>query len=357
MFDYFYSQQIHLKQILRKCKLGTKNTLILGPKGAGKKNLIISYIKENYQDMLLINASEIYFDKALLKNLPHFLKNNPKIKALALLDFTFCDLCELFYEHDGKLICKDFFAKAIKDICVFISSSIGTLSIHGFDNVLLDFLDFEEYLANSKQSEPKLALNEYLRQGRMIKENKKDFLKANFTPKELLIIKQIVPKIAESFSVNKLFLSLKQTQAISKDKIYKIINSLQASFFLCFTSHINKPLSRRVYLRDFGIKAHLCYTKNFTSLFANMVYCELLKLNKPIFFSKDFDFFWDDTALKCAAFTQLDLMLLQAKKLESKLDLIKAKRLIFVSLNHEYELNLINHKIIIMRFDKFAFAF
>lgn len=354
MLSHFYNNfNKDFKKRPRKCSLSLTSTLLKGPTGSGKKELVKELFKSTISlELLCLEAKALVFEEEDLKALPSFLEENKRIKYLLLFDFNenLLEKCG-FLKKDSLVV-----PKYLENLYIFISSSEKNLKVLNFEEKLLSYLDFEEFLACSKQSEPSLLFKDFLAFGPMLKCDLNTFIRANFSELEQTVLKSLALEVGEVLSINKLYLNLKKKHKISKDKLYEILKKLEDNFVLSYVYHLQKPMVKRVFFTNFTLKATLCTQKNFSNLFLNVVFCELLKLGKEVKFDKEFDFLIENSAFIVAPFKDLGLMLLKARKLSLKLFNLKLENLYFISLNHEYELRLNDFKVKVVSFDKFALS-
>lgn len=350
ILEYFYQNPPEPENNqLRKLKIHGKYILLKGPKACGKKELILCYCKQLYkkEELLFIDASKLYFKNTCLFDLPDFIKQKKEIKILVLYGLEKADI-GYFLENIYQNI-------KMQDKSLLITSNSKSLTIPGFAEFWLDFYDFEERLANARQSDTKIVFNQYLQSRAAI--DLKLYLLANFSSFDLMILKEL--SIAETFSTHKLYKALKNENKISKDKLYKALARLEDEYIISLLPHIKMKNKKKLFFYEFGLKSELSFKKNFASLFENMLFCELLKLKVQLYFDNDFSLLCPKAgaAFVSAPFKEPNLMLLQAKKLLAKLDEYKIELLYFVSLNQEYELKMINQRVKIIPFDKLSLSF
>jgi len=109
---------------------------------------------------------------------------------------------------------------------------------------------------------------------------------------EFNILHYCAKSLSQKVSAFTIYERLKQTQKISKDKLYKSFTSLQEKNYIHTLEKFNYPKAiKKIYLCDISIKNALSIEKNFSKLFENMIYLELLKSNIQCFYDDDIDFY------------------------------------------------------------------
>lgn len=346
ILSFFYENPLEFKSIYeRKLRLGSKHTIIKGAKYSGKRNLILFYLKnfEN-KDFLFLDFKDLRFDEKSLQNLEFFLQDK-EIKIL------------IFYGVDEKF-CFDF-SKFLQKYQIIVSTEYSSLAFDGFEELELDFLDFEEFLALNKKA---LQVGSFLQIGRCLKSQNytwlNDYLNSFFSKLELEILKFIAFNLSLEFSINELYKVLKNKIKISKDKLYETVYELEKRYIISFVKHKDKSL-KRVYFRDFALRNALCIKKDFNKLFANLVFCELLKLKKKLSYDKNFDFILKDEKIAFVASLPLldvDLLVLRAKKLIPKALEANVFHIVFISLSNEKSFYESGVKVEILPFENWALS-
>ncbi|MBK1991904.1 ATP-binding protein, partial [Campylobacter sp. 2018MI35] len=185
----------------RKIKITSTRTLIKGPKYCGKKTLIFNYLSQfKSEEILFLDLKDLRFEEESLKNLPSFLQKNTKIKILCLYNL----------EHNISL--KDI------NISIILSTNKKDLKFEGFDELELDYFDFEEFLSIGKNITSNHSLGLFLNYGRSNFNNQ--MLRDNFTILELEILKYLAYNLGNQISITKLFQNLKNKIKTSKDSVY-----------------------------------------------------------------------------------------------------------------------------------------
>ncbi|TQR32431.1 DNA-binding protein [Campylobacter sp. MIT 99-7217] len=341
-FFYDHTQQFKTSYE-RKLSLERKNTLIKGAKACGKKAFLCNFLSSfEAKEILFLDFEDLRFEVLSLKHLQAFLEQNLQIKILV-------------FEHVGRDFCFDF--SKLKNICVFVTSEFKDFKLKGFDELELDFLDFEEFISSLKTQNFHSLLSLFLQNGRSVGVND-DFLKAHFSSLELEILKFIALNLGLEFSVNELYQNLKQRLKISKDSLYKSVENLHNRYILHFVKHNEKNL-KKVYFTDFAMKNLLSIKKDFKQLFENLVLSELFKFKEELFYDKNFDFILHSKKLGfiCTPFLDTELIKIRAKKILSKALQMQIFHIIFITLSNEeifYEQGV---KFELISFEKWALGF
>ncbi|KAA6231312.1 ATP-binding protein [Campylobacter sp. LR264d] len=325
----------------RKQNLEFKNTLIKGPKNSGKKSLMLKFATTfKSEEVLFLDMLDLRFEKNSLFNLVKFLELNNKIKIVFL--------CNLNEEFDFSSL----------NLPLIISSTCNDLSLANFNELYLDFLDFEEFISINKNLPIANLLGLYLQSGRSNLSFSQELLRQSFSPLQLEILKYLAKNLGFKLSINKLFLELKRISKTSKDSVYKEVKELENNFIIKSIYNDDKRL-KKLYFRDFGFKNALCIKKDFTHLFENLILNELFKLETEFFYNKFFSFYSKE--LKIAYIStptlDIDLIKLRIKKILPKALELNIFHIIFITLSSEeifYERGV---KFEIAPFDKWALSF
>lgn len=178
----------------------------------------------------------------------------------------------------------------------------------GFTSKLILPLSFEEYISHTaSQDSINQLLNRFIKEGNSPQSfHTPDFQKITRKQDSMRLFFQddyplfllLLPFQAQKITTNQLYLHLKKSIKISKDKLYSTLERLSAMHFLTLlpmhsadstaqTSHRPKKL----YFHDFSLPYALTHAPNFQAIFENMVFLELQKLYaQPITYSDDFHF-------------------------------------------------------------------
>lgn len=346
ILQFFYENYPKYNKFLeRKVQIQTHNNIIIkGGFASGKKTLILSYLSSfKPENILFIDCDDIKFEESCLINLNSFLTYNPQIKFLTLCNFN--------YNFD-------FNSLKHLNLQIILSSYNSKFKLMDFEELYLDFLDFEEFISiNKKHNDPKTLVSHFLHIGRNITLNNNAnpfYLKIFYTPLELILLKHIATQISNEFSTNEMFKVLKNNTKISKDTLYKNIISLEENYTLYFVKNYEKKL-KKVYFYDFSLKNLLSIQKDFNALFENLVLNELFKFNHKIFYTKHFHFFIPKlhSAFLCITFKDRDLIKLKIQKILHK-NTINISSLYIITLSQRDEFFINGVRVLILPFDEWA---
>ena len=185
-------------------------------------------------------------------------------------------------------------------------------------------------------------------------------LTANFSRTEILILKECLGFVHAAFSVNKIYTALKPRIKISKDAVYGTIAKLERENFIRFLSKAGEPArAKKLYFSHFNIREILTSKKDFPKKFANVLFCELLGLNTPIFYTKELDFYLP--ALKMGVlvipFSDADIIFLKFRKILSALKKLGITSLKVVSMANSGRLEIEGIRCDVVPFHEFALSF
>lgn len=224
-------------------------------------------------------------------------------------------------------------------------------------NVHIAALNFAEFLGfDNSNNDTSALLDNFIKIGNLpicLKNNhyldtKQQILKQNLG-RELENFKLISRFSSQKFSINQIYHIAKKSQKTSKDRIYGLINDLEAQKMIYLISHFNRPkLPKKLFLWDFSLKSALGYEKNFNAVFENMVFLELLNENE-IFYSDKIHLISQDCGYIIAPFASKEAII---EKL-NKIDFLGLK-IIIISLGLEDEITIKNQHIRIKNFINFA---
>ncbi|ABB43565.1 conserved hypothetical protein-uncharacterized ATPase [Sulfurimonas denitrificans DSM 1251] len=283
LLEELYKIDINLEKFhTRKLFLDKDSYQINGITQSGKTKLVKNYLlglkKSSY---LYIDCKDLRIDKDRLnKTLGNFCTNN-KISTLVLDNYTpsvnivnvaqLIICCEVHYELDF----------------------LTTLKLYP--------LDYEEFLTYEYKYDS-TALNHFFKLGGFPSMHKvssderalylQKILKNNLTSTELEILIFCTKMMAQKISPYSIYERLKQTQKISKNSLYMAFELLSSKGYIHQLQKVAHPKAiRKIYLCDISLKSALTIEKQFSKLFENMIYLELLKSNRDAFYDENIDFY------------------------------------------------------------------
>jgi predicted AAA+ superfamily ATPase len=162
-------------------------------------------------------------------------------------------------------------------------------------------LDYEEFLAYEHKYDSS-ALNHFFQLGGFAVMHKihsddrniylQQMLQRALNDIEFDILCLCAKFISQKISAYTIYERLKQNRKISKDKLYKSFENLNAKNYIHLLEKFNHSrATKKIYLCDTSLKPALSIEKNFGRLFENMVFLELLKSNIKCYYDDGVDFY------------------------------------------------------------------
>jgi uncharacterized protein len=284
ILETLYENKINFPTILdRKIEITNKYTFVYGPKLSGKTSIIYNYLKDKTENYLYIDLDDFRFDVSDLVDLENFIHLN-NITILIIENYQI-----------------SFPLPKVKSI---ILSSLYFRVIPNFLPLKVMPLDFEEFLLfDTKHQNTTNSFNSFLKYGNLPEIIElKDYKKSNRN-KELIklyesntnileILKLLIKSSGEFKSPFWLFNILKKNIKISKDFFYKTVKELENNHTIMFCEKFNQPkAAKKIFCFNFALIDIVSYKKNFTNLFANMIFLELYNQNNEIFYLDKIDFY------------------------------------------------------------------
>jgi len=327
--------ETHYKNSLffdRKITITHKKTILYGSRKSGKSHLIFDHLA-HYE-----KGSYLYIDflddrvesHLVAENLPLFVqKNRIKLLVIEHFDFSF----ELPHVDE-----------------ILITTCFSSKILKGYETLTLYPLDFEEFISFDKKHSniehlfnlfanhgtfPQIAHSvelDYQRQMQMMLH-----LILNDTT-TFLIYKRLCELQSTKVSLFQIYNYLKAFTKISKDKLYAITSELIDQKLLFFVEKYNQPSSaKKVYSIDFALKDALTFKKDFLKRFENMVFLELIKRGKKVFYEEGIDFYLPDESLAvlCVGFATTEAIEMKLQKLLPTFWSLHVKRIEVVTLSSE----------------------
>lgn len=302
-------------------------------------------------------AGESFFRK-----LKEFLAANEQISSLFLDNFDGADL-------EISSLAK--FAETAKLQRFIISTRDKNLSLSGFERLEFLPLSFEEFIAFDKRhNEVSAMISAFLSQGGGAKnpflapaeilEFEQRLLAANFSRTEILILKECIRFVHASFSANKIYTALKAKIKISKDAVYGTITKLERENFIKFLGKRGEPArAKKLYFSHFNMREILTPKKDFVKKFANVLFCELLGLDAPIFYEKNLDFYLPSLKMGVLIipFSDADIIFLKFRKILSELKSLGVTSLKVISMANSGRLEIEGIRCDVVPFHEFALSF
>lgn len=323
------------------------------------KNASVNYINnaKNVESDGAKNRSENFF-----REIKEFLTTNEQISSLFLDNFSSADF---------EISSLQSFAEGLNLKRFIISTRDRELVLPDFERLELLPLSFEEFIAFDKRhNEINSMISAFLAQGGGAKnpfiapaeilEFEQRLLAANFSRTEILILKECLSFVHTAFSANKIYTTLKPRIKISKDAVYGTIAKLERENFIRFLSKASEPTrAKKLYFSHFNMREILTSKKDFSKKFANVLFCELLGLNTPIFYTKELDFYLPTLKMGVLVipFSDADIIFLKFRKILSALKKLGVTSLKVVSMANSGRLEIEGIRCDVLPFHEFALSF
>ncbi|MGB7402452.1 MAG: ATP-binding protein [Arcobacter sp.] len=311
----------------RKEKITHPKTIVCGPPKTGKSYLIYDYLSNfNNQEYLYINLNDFRNHKdEIVLFLNDFIKEK-KIKILVLENFDF-----------------DFELPEVQSILI---TSSNYKEINGFKTIFVHGLDFEEYLLHDNKYQNSItSFNHFLKYGNLpemivIDENKrvnrlqeivKLFCKDTT---EIEVLKLLFSSIDENKSINQLYTILKKSIKISKDRFYELCKFYEANQLIFFIKKYNHEKStKKIYAYNHAFLNSISHNKKFKNEFTNMVFLQLQKEHKNIYYLDKIDFFIEETRTLVLAIPFFNTLLNNTiiKKIYSTIDELNIQQVYIIT--------------------------
>ena len=369
---YFYENPPEVQKFIpRKKGVNSPKTILFGCVGSGKSYILAEYILNFKKDeFLYINFADLRYKFTRLNTefdkIFEFLEKNSQIGALFLDNLDefseneILHLQNLLNSQNGKV------SPNLQSI--IISTRKNSLNLQGFEKVKITPLCFEEFIAFDKRRTDINAIisafflqggtpkNSFLNGGEIIS-SEQNALKSVLNKNEIAVLKECCEFIAQPFSANKIYLSLKEQIRISKDSIYGCVAKFEDENFVNFVSKFgDEKAAKKLFLSNFNLKDALSFKKDFSKKFINAIFCEIANLGEPIFYTKDLDFYLPNRNLGVLAipFSASEIVFLKFKKLVPELKKLKITRLSVISMANSGALEIEGIKCEVVPFPQFA---
>lgn len=312
----------------RKLFLEDGSYQIIGITKSGKtsilKNYLLSLKKSSY---LYIDCSDIRIDVEQLNSyLASFCIKN-KIETLALDNY-----------HD---------AINIVNVTQLLIASQIHYDIEFLETLQLYPLDYEEFLAFEYKYDSS-ALNHFFQLGGLPSMQKvnadvrnvyiQKILKESLDSMEFDILSVCAKMMAQKVSAYNIYERLKNSRKVSKDKLYKLFDTLSAKNYIHQLQKFNHPsATKKLYLCDTSLKSALTIDKHFGRLFENMVYLELLKSSTECYYEDGFEFYLPNTEeiILCMPFADERSLFKKIEQIEAFIFSYQIKKITAITMNRE----------------------
>ena len=342
----FESYPKNFSKVHRKHTLSLKpHHLIYGSKNIGKTDFILQYYQqESFKNLkkLYINLSDSKINSYQdLNNLESFC-HKKNIEVLILDSYT-----------------PEF---PLPNLPYITLISQFPYELPHFQTQEMPPITFKEYLQIHKQT-PHDSFNHYLKYGNLfeaetLNEYKKGELLKSFANDKtnFWILRNFIQNLGLKVSLHQIYTKLKKEGKISKDRFYEYANILKEGKTLFWVEKFEHDLApKKLYFYDFTLKNAVSYERNFSTLFENMVFLELLyNFKEAVFFTDKLDFYLPNSMLGI-----LCLPFIQFQTLEQKLNKIIKERefcekFIIITLNQKAQGENLGTPYTILPFSEFS---
>lgn len=331
----------------RKIFLDEASYQLNGVTQSGKTKLIKSYLSTLKKNTYIyIDCEDVRIDFDVMNTLlPRFCIEN-KITTLAFDN----------YNSNAKIF----------NIKQLIIASQKHYELDFLETIQVYPLDFEEFLAYEHKFDSS-ALNHYLKLGGLAVMHKvasdernlflQRVLKHSLEPIEFDIFALCARLVTQKLSAYAIYERLKNTQKISKDKLYSSFESLLSKHYLHQLQKVDHPKAvKKIYLCDIAFKAALTTEKHFGRLFENMIFLELLKSNQECYYDDGIDFYLpqSDEVILCMPFADERSLFKKVEELEAFIFSYQIKRITAITMSKEGKISHPISKIEMLPFDIWA---
>lgn len=220
-----------------------------------------------------------------------------------------------------------------------------SVGIDGYISQELMPFDFEEFIANSKKTaNVQVLFDEFFKSGSIPTivssgggaKKMQEYLHLNLTATELDVFCFFSPRSGVIFSAFHAFNMMKTKMKLSKDSFYHSLDLLEKKRYIFRVRHLTKTNQYKFYAFDFALQSAITGQRNFAKTFENMVFLELIKQKKEVYFFDFVDFFLpqEDLAIICLAFGNYETIMLKANAILNKKGL---KKILFITIGYEYQ--------------------
>jgi predicted AAA+ superfamily ATPase len=189
----------------------------------------------------------------------------------------------------------------IPNVSQLIITSQKQIELDYLTQVTLYPLDYEEFLAYEHKYDS-TALNHFFKLGgypamHKINSDERNIyiqrsLAYTLESQEFEILKVCARMSSLKLSPFSVYERLKQTQKVSKDKLYKSFDALiEKNYIHQLSKYDHKKATKKIYLCDISIKNALVSQKHFGRLFENLIFLELLKHKHEVYYEEGIEFY------------------------------------------------------------------
>ncbi len=310
LLDEYYKQHLHVNgYVERKIQLDHGSYQIHGVTLSGKTTLLKQYLltckKSSY---IYIDCHDVRIDIALLnRQLPRYCQNNG------------IDIVVLDNYRDGIIL------PPARQLLITTAAPLAHLDLA---SIALMPLDYEEFLAYEMKYDS-TALNHFLQLGGLpvmqtLPSDQRHLylqqaLQRHLSAMEFNILLFMSRSPTLKLSTFTMYEKLKTEQKLSKDLLYKSVASLHEKRYLFHVKKFNHERAvAKSYFCDIALKNALTHQKNFHLLFENLIFLELNKRGRTLFYSDKVDFYIPSQhrIVLCMPFSNAEVLFKTVERIE-----------------------------------------
>ena len=348
LLEEFYKTDLNIEKYhFRKVFIDDKSYQINGITQSGKTKLVKNYLlglkKSTY---LYIDCNDVRIDIQTLNTSLFSYCNRNKISVLVLDNY----LPEIKFVNVSQLI---------------ITSSVH-YSIDVLETIQLYPLDYEEFLAYEDKYDS-TALNHFFQLGGFAALHKvhadernryiQNILKFALDTIEFDIMMICAKFMSQKVSAFTIYERLKLSRKISKDKLYKSFERLVSMNYIHqLSKHNHIRATKKIYLCDTSLKSALSIEKNFSRLFENMIFLELLKSDVECYYDDEIDFYLpqSEEIILCKPFADERQIFKKLESIEAFIFTHSIKKVTAITMNKEGNISHPLSQVDIIPFDIWA---
>jgi predicted AAA+ superfamily ATPase len=163
--------------------------------------------------------------------------------------------------------------------------------------------------------------------------------------------------ISQRLSAFSIYERLRQSRKISKDKLYRSFEALISKNYIHQLSKYNHlRATKKIYLCDTSLKSALSVEKNFSRLFENMIFLELLKSDVECYYDDEIDFYLpqSDEIILCKPFADERQLFKKLESIEEFIFTHSIKKVTAITMNKEGSISHPLSQVDIIPFDIWA---
>jgi uncharacterized protein len=316
----------------RKIQLDEQSYQINGIAQSGKTELVKAYL------LTCKKSSYLYIDLDDVRI---------EIEELNIILQNFC------IENKISILVLDNYTSDVKIVNVsqLIICSRKHLEIGFLTTITLYPLDFEEFLAFESRYDS-TALSHYLQLGgfaalhRVTADNRSKYIQEKFRQAlnelEFDILLTCTKSLGQKLSAFNIYEKLKQKRKVSKDMLYKTLDSMVKDGYLYQLTKAGYPnATKKIYLCDIIFKNALTIQKNFARVFENIIFLELFKNAHEIYYDEGIDFYLpnNNEIILCMPFAEERMLFKKLESIEAFIFSNQIQRITCITMSKEGEIS------------------